>query len=360
MLSPWPLYPVLLTPSAQEPSQPIPGGSIQTSNLIPRPQRLIASRQIALSKDPHHLRGKSAHNRVKNPMVVEQHHIPLLPVVRIHQLRRDAGALESVANLSHLLQILHHRPIPQVQLFNSRGMDLERETASNRVLPHHRQDLDLPFVNLGQRRPRQLQAIRVHPQPRRAGAGIRHPDVRVRRVLDLCGSRERLVLVRQDVVHSVAAHERGSPEAHTQLVAGAVVVAQGLGTAAGHRDRKQRGHARGMELVQGGIDVPAEEPGDMVLLLRGHGELVERFVVRVFERDVLEAFVFRDGPVADDLDLGLVRDGAQVRVQDRTLRRDCLAVAVGFCAWVEAFGEFVLGPWGGGALVLDHQYVVMV
>lgn len=65
--------------------------------------------------------------------------------------------------------------------------------------------------------------------------------------------------------------------------------------------------------------MPAEEARVVEVLGVGNVRLVELAVVRVAELDVLEAFVLLDEAVADDLDLGLVRNSLEIGVQDGSL-----------------------------------------
>ena len=84
--------------------------------------------------------------------------------------------------------------------------------------------------------------------------------------------------------------------------------------------------------------MPAVEAGEIpVFALRDAG-FVEGFVVWVVEADVGQAFVGLDGAVADDLDLGLVGDCFEVRVEDGFFGVESLAVAVGGYAGVEEAG----------------------
>ncbi len=82
-------------------------------------------------------------------------------------------------------------------------------------------------------------------------------------------------------------------------------------------------------------------------------------MMRVAELDVLESLIGGDKPVADDLDLRLVRDGLEVRVQDAALGVDGLAVAVGGGGRrVEAVGEFELGFGGDVGLGFEDEDLV--
>lgn len=62
--------------------------------------------------------------------------------------------------------------------------------------------------------------------------------------------------------------------------------------------------------------MPSEETGCGQVVCFGDGVLVKFVVVRVLEGDVLQAFVFFIKSIADDLDLGLMRNGLEIRVKD--------------------------------------------
>lgn len=90
---------------------------------------------------------------------------------------------------------------------------------------------------------------------------------------------------------------------------------------------------------------------------------MEGAVVRVAELDVGQAFVGGDEAVADYLDLRLVGDGLEVRVEDGfgPDGGGGLVVAVpveGSGKRVEALGELVLRARGDVGLVLDDEDLV--
>jgi hypothetical protein len=74
--------------------------------------------------------------------------------------------------------------------------------------------------------------------------------------------------------------------------------------------------------------VPAVEARVVAIVFGADGGVVEGAVVWVLQRNFLEALVLGDGPVADDLDFGLVGDCFEVRVQDRAFGIEGLAVPV--------------------------------
>jgi hypothetical protein len=65
--------------------------------------------------------------------------------------------------------------------------------------------------------------------------------------------------------------------------------------------------------------VPPVEPSVVAVIFGTNSLLVESLVVRVLERDVLQSLERCNGPVSDDLNLRLVGNRLQIRVQDGTL-----------------------------------------
>jgi len=74
--------------------------------------------------------------------------------------------------------------------------------------------------------------------------------------------------------------------------------------------------------------VPAVKAGAVEVVGKRDGGGVEGFVVRVAELDAFEAFIRRNEAVAYDLDLGLVGDGSEIRMEDGPLGVEGLAVTV--------------------------------
>lgn len=64
--------------------------------------------------------------------------------------------------------------------------------------------------------------------------------------------------------------------------------------------------------------------------------------------------------VADDLNLRLMRDGFEVRVQHAAFGVEGFPMAVVIRLWVEAFGEFELRLGCQAVLVLEHDDLVLV
>jgi hypothetical protein len=62
--------------------------------------------------------------------------------------------------------------------------------------------------------------------------------------------------------------------------------------------------------------VPSVEPGEVqILLIRDSGGM-ERAMVRMSELDVLQSFILLNEAVSNDLDLGLMRNGLEIRMED--------------------------------------------
>ena len=162
-------------------------------------------------------------------------------------------------------------------------------------------------------------------------------------ILNLGAASKGLVFLGEDIVHGLTVDKGRGAQGHGQLIARAVVVPQRLRAARGHLDGEQGGGDGRREAVQRGVNVPPVEPGVAQVVLGGDGGLVEGPVVRVPQAEVLEALVGGDGAVADDLDLRLVRDRLEIRVQDGALGVERLAVAVrGLGGRVEALRQLVL------------------
>ena len=297
---------------------------------------------------------------MQHPLVVEQHHVALLPVVRVHQPRTDPGPLQPVHNLPYRRQVPNHLAARQVDPAHGRRVDLQRELARDGVLPDHGEDLHFGRVDGRELRGGELEVFGDEAEPVGARFGAAHPDVGVRGVLDAAGSDEFLVRGGEQVVHFVSAHEGRGAQRDVQLVARPVVVTQCLPSAFGHRHRQQRCHLGRVEVVERRVDVPAVEVRVREVVLVGDGVLVELLVVGVDELDVGEAFVLGHEAVADDLHFGLVRDGLEIRVQDAAFGVEGLAVAVADGGWVEAMGQVELGFGGAGGLVLEDDYVGFV
>ena len=282
---------------------------------------------------------------MQHPLIIKQHHIPFLPIVRIDQPWRDPRPLQPVHNLPDRLEIVDDVAVREVDPADGAGVDLQGQLARDGVLPRHREDLDLLGVDGREVGGAQFAGVGVEAQTVGAGLGVAHPDVRMGGVLDLARADEFLVRGGQDVIHSVTAYESRGAERDVQFVAGAVVVAEGLAAAARDGDGEEGSHFWRVEVVERGIDVPAVEARVGEVVLGGNGVLVEFLVVGVHEGDVGKAFVLGDVAVADDLDFRLVGDGFEVWVQDAAFGVESLAVAVAGGGGVKAVSQFVLGFW---------------
>jgi len=105
--------------------------------------------------------------------------------------------------------------------------------------------------------------------------------------------------------------------------------------------------------------MPPVEPGIIQVILIGDGCLVESTVVRMAQLNIFQAFVGGNETIPDDLDLGLVRDGLQIRVENRTLGIKGLAMAVrALGLWVEALRNFILGLGRNVALVPQDEHLM--
>ena len=140
---------------------------------------------------------------------------------------------------------------------------------------------------------------------------------------------QTLELWGQQLKHGLARDERSGTEGDWELVPGAVVIPNGLTVAFGHCNPIQRGHAWWVVFVQCSIDVPSVETGiPLGFICLGDAGFVEGSVGGVFEGSSSEAFVISHSTVADKLNLGHARDGLEIWVENRLLRRLGLVVAV--------------------------------
>ena len=302
----------------------------------------VAGCNVALAEETDLLGGKRTDNRVDDTAVVEEDKVTLLPVVGVHKLGGNAGALQAVNGLAHLGQIVDDSAVSQMQATDSAGVHLQGQLASHRVAPAHGQDLDLLLLNGRQLVGSQLAALGDHAQAIRARLGTAHPDVGVGSVLDTGSARKLLVSGAQNLKHGLARGESSGAQGNIEHIASAVVVAARLAATAGNLDSQQRRGNRGGQAVQGCVNVPAVEAGVVKILLVGDDRGVESTVVGVAKLDVLEALILGDEAVANDLDLRLVRDGLQVGVQNGLLGIECLAVAVRVAGRIKALGELEL------------------
>ena len=300
--------------------------------------RSLTSSNIALPKQPHLVLSERPDDRMQHPLIIKQHHVPFLPIVRIHEPRRDPRPLQPVHNLPDGLEIVDDVAVREVDLADGAGVDLQGQLARDGVLPRHGQDLDLCRVDGREVGGGEFAGLGVEAQTVGAGLGVAHPDVRMGRVLDPARSDEFFVRGGKDVVHPVPAYESRGAERDVQFVACAVVVAEGLAAAARDGDGEEGRHFWRVEIVERGVDVPAVEARVGEVVMGRDGVLVEFLVVRVHKGDVGEAFVLGNVAIADDLDFGLVGDGFEVWVQDAAFGVQSLAVAVAGGGGIKAVG----------------------
>ena len=238
-------------------------------------------------------------------------------------------------------------------------MDLQPQLVGDRVAPAHGQDLDLGGVDGREGVERQLGIGREQAEPIGAGARLGHPDVGVGCVFDAGGEGEELVRGREEGEGRVGGGECGCAKGNLERGrGGGVLVEAGLGPARGDAHGQEGGHHGRGEVVQRCVDVPAVEARVVTVVGVRDGGCVEGAVVRVAELDVGQAFVRGDEAVADDLNLGLVRDGLEVRVEDGPLGVEGYAVAIGGRRGIEPVGELELRLGRGVELVLEDYHLV--
>ena len=263
-------------------------------------------------------------------------------------------------DFSHLFQIVNHGPVLAMDLAHGGRVHLQCELPGDGVLPHHGQDLDFRWIRGRKLGGRELEVFGEKAEAVGAGFGGTHPDVGVRSIFDAACAHEVFIGFGEDVVHGVSTHEGSSAKRHLELFAGAVIVAESLGTTLGDGDCKKRGDFWRVEVIEGGINVPAVEASMCEIVGFWDGMLVKLSVVGMHELEVLQAFIFGDEAVADDLNFLLVRHGLQIRVQDAFLSIYGFAVPVAVGCRVKLMGQFVLGFWRAAGLVLDDDYMGLV
>ena len=106
--------------------------------------------------------------------------------------------------------------------------------------------------------------------------------------------------------------------------------------------------------------MPAIEAGVVAIKIFWNRRGVECLVVRMAELDIVQTLMLGDEAVANDLNLGLVRDRLKVRVQNAALGVEGLAVAVRGGGRVEATGQLELCLWRQALLVLEDNNLVRV
>lgn len=245
-----------------------------------------------------------------------------------------------------------------MELAHGRGVDLQGQVAGGRVAPAHGQDLDLVFLNGRELIERELEALGFESETIRAGFCLGHPDVWMRCILDFGCAYKVLIFVREDVVHGLTADESSSAQRHVQLIASAVIIATCLAPSSRDLDSQKSSHNRWSKTIKSSVNMPPIEARVIQIIFRGDARSMEGLVMRMLQADVAQTFVFSNRAVADDLDLGLMRDGLQIRVEDAALGIEGLSVTVGGCRRVESTDELVLGCWGDVLLILEDEDLV--
>lgn len=105
--------------------------------------------------------------------------------------------------------------------------------------------------------------------------------------------------------------------------------------------------------------MPSVEPGKVQILLIWDSGGMECAMVRMSELNVLQSFVLLNKAISNDLDLGLMRDGLEIRVEDRALCVNGLSMAIRARSFrIEALGNIILGLGGKMVLVLEDENLV--
>lgn len=175
-------------------------------------------------------------------------------------------------------------------------------------------------------------------------------------VLDLGGADKLLIFGRESVVHGVTRHKGSGTERNSQLLIGAVIVHQSLLTPARNTDGQERRHHRRGESIQGGVNVPPVEAGKVKVLLWRDDSRVKGLVMGMSQLDVLQTLVVLDEAIANDLDLGLMRDRLEVWVENGSLGVQRLAMTIRARSFgVESLGDLILRLGREVALVLEDK-----
>lgn len=138
----------------------------------------------------------------------------------------------------------------------------------------------------------------------------------MRGIFDSRGAHELLVFGRKLVVHGVARHKGCCAKRHRHLFIRAVVVDECLFATPWNTNGEKRRDDGRSQPIQSGVDVPSVEPSEIQVLLGRDGGSVERSVMRMSQLEILQALVLIHEAIADDLDLRLVRNSLEIRMQD--------------------------------------------
>ena len=106
--------------------------------------------------------------------------------------------------------------------------------------------------------------------------------------------------------------------------------------------------------------MPAVEVGVGEVILGGDGVLMERAVVRMVQRQSLQALELGDRAMADDLDLRLRGDGSEVPMEDAALVDSRCSMAVDAGVGIEPPRQLELCFRRQPLLALDQDHLVCV
>lgn len=203
---------------------------------------------------------------------------------------------------------------------------ISRSVAS---LSHHGQDLNLTLLPRRKLIVWKLVTLVLDAQAGWQSTGGRHPDIRMRCILDLRADGNRLELLGEDIEHCPPTHEGRCAEGYRELVTGAIIVSNDLRLARRDLNPIQRRDLGWREVVQRCIDMPAVESRvSLRLVLLRHARLMEGRMRRVLEHCLREALVVVDRAVAYQLDLRHTRDRLEIRVEHGLLLGARLVVPV--------------------------------
>lgn len=264
-------------------------------------------------------------------------------------------------DFSHFFEVVNDAPISQDEFLNRRRMDLQCQSPRYGVPPDHRQSFDFLLLDGREVGGRELEVLGNEPKAISPGFRLRHPDVGVWGVLDFCAADESFVGVGEEVVHFVGGDEDRAAAGEGEGVGGVgggVGIEKGLVLGFRDRDGHERRHARGVQVVKRGVDVPAVETRKLPIHILRDGSFVESRMMRMLQGDVLQPFKLLHRPVSNDLHLWLMRDSLQVGMEDGFFL--AFAVAVGLHGGVEEASKFVLRFGGEGLLVLEEDDLVFV
>lgn len=243
------------------------------------------------------VRSKCTNNRVKDSSVVEENKVFLVPIMRIDQLGGDSGSLHLVDNVTDFLKVLEVSSVGIQSTFtvgarwewvdneflDTTGVDLEMQVASDRVLPADREDFDLLFLPRRQLLQWQLQPLGFDSQTSRHSVGRGHPDIWVRRILDLAPDSKTLQFLGENVEHGGSGNECSRAKWDFKFVASSIVISKSLRFTAGNGEGVEGGDFWWGEVVEGGINMPTVESSVSKVVFLWDDGLVEGAVVRMLE-----------------------------------------------------------------------------